>query len=198
MNSSDVSEVSEEFLHPPITSAIVYSRDPIATVAIGKCLPGMCRKNIKYEVMDLRLVDEYSRENRDSNLITWNMYRVMKWQQKYPTGMTDCRIVFSAKTLEDVKYPRVHCTFFSVDDEYGEFNDRNSDRRGFSVREGSEFFVNFLAPPVTWTRRNHNEYPLAFRQESIWLLIMAIRRIASKDVVVVIIGHLAELYRETT
>jgi hypothetical protein len=160
--------------HPPITEVRVF----VQRRARG--LPSICRKEVAvlvngaknlsvpggHVVLPLDVVGVV----RMSPLV-WDEYRVIGWQKAFPDCMVSKRSC-SATYPGDSNY--IPCTFFDSDDEYGYFGDgeNSSKRGGYSVMEGSDYFVNFLEVPTEWTPENHREWTPEFKSEVFQLLLV--------------------------
>ena len=143
---------------------------------------------IEFDKKDLIYVSKYKK---------WKEYKIKNWNDKSENNF---------KNWENFKWSYFNddcskCgnTFINIDDEYGYYRKnetipRKCRRIGFSTNEGSNFFVNFLAPPLKWNINNHYEWPKSFKKEVIYVLMICERKRIYKDLKYLLIETLADLH----
>ena len=170
--------------HPPITEVAVFSVEPRTHIGIGVCLSGECHTT--WYALSLIHVGKGD---------AWTEYRIDGWMTQFPSCLSECLCCASMKkitTLND--YPST--TFFSNNDRYGYFREPNSNRIGYSVKEGTDFFVNYLAPPPVWERSNHcSQWPPQFQRE-VWSILLCCKRLGGpwRNLADLLIQQLAQLW----
>lgn len=158
--------------HPPITEVAVFSVDQVDHVYIR--IGAVASKQ-----MSLRLIGKWQK---------WNEYRIIGWMTHFPDCLLTVPYCESGGTLYSY-------TCFNRDNQYGYFCDTT--RIGYSVKEKSAFFINYLGPPTVWEPSNHcSGWPPQFRVE-VWHILLACKRLGGvwRNVRFLIIGQLAGLWR---
>jgi len=167
--------------HPPITEVAVFSVRPMDTIAIG--IRPIGSSYVTWHELSLIHV---------GMLREWNEYRIAGWMQCFPSCLLEnlCCDSKRGRTVEEY----ASTTFFDNQDCYGYYRDLN--RIGYSVKEGSSFFVNYLGPPSQWKPSNHcSQWPPQFQRE-VWNLLLCCKRLggAWKDLKLLLIRQLAQLW----
>lgn len=208
-HSSDSSSDESNDCHPPITKVIVYSIDDIDSVYISPQNNYAGKPGAVYKKMGLTFI----KKMRD-----FNQYYITNWQKEYPDGLSRFKLVYSTNLspneLKDYWKVWLHVqgTFLDENDEYGDYEEMierkfkskpemvKPRRIGYSVDEGSSFFVNYLGPPVKpieWSYEKHairSKHYNEFWHSSIIILMMAKRKYFPKDIAVMIIASLSKHY----
>ena len=171
--------------HPPITRVHVFSTEEQDTVRLSGRL----------EAFKLCFFRKYYRPSV-GDFLGWNEYIVDKWQETFPDGAIQ-HLSFLVLTPCCGR----GTVFFADCDQYGYFRESEEciQNVGYSIREGSSCFVNFLAQPATWSPRVHQHFTPIFRAEVFQLLLVLYRvfgfdKCNKKDIASVIIQHLAQIH----
>lgn len=89
--------------------------------------------------------------------------------------------------------------FFNADDRYGycrEHSERKMRKRlGYSVKEYSELFIQFLGNPLEWTPENHREWETEFRRDAFNTLLLCKKNLILRDLKYILIKNLSKIYK---
>ncbi len=167
--------------HPPITEVAVFSVKPLGHISIGIYCVVESEIIVFWHQFSLRRIDKWK---------SWYEYRIVGWMKQFPTCLVENSCCVSKRKGD--KY--LSTTFFESSDCYGYYREPDSDRIGYSVKEGEEFFVNYLAPPLVWESTNHHAWPPQFRAE-VWCILLSCKRLGGpwRNLKYLLIGQLSQL-----
>ena len=160
---------------PFISAVVVFSTEPITHVYLSPMTRG--EQNVRWYKLPLVQIGTYQ---------SWIEYCVKDWTATFPDGL----LTNSGCESKFIDYDRSRVTFFDSHDCYGYF--RNPNRKGYSVYEGDDVFVNYLEPPSMWTTDNHLQWPHSFKMKAFQVLL-ACKRLggAWRNLAIVLIRQLA-------
>ena len=129
-------------------------------------------------------------------IVGWSFteYDVLSWQTTFPDGA----VSMSCFSSGPPGARRADVCFLSDDDCYGYIGHDDDAQIGWSVNEGSDYFVNYLAQPRQWSHIAASLFVPAFRTEARMILLLAQRllkgRCNVRDIGQLIIQALADAY----